>query len=320
MNKYIDLALRIPVGPGTQAVSYNPVTLAAANRPLPLELRLSIPAGDDRVPVILLSHGGGASRYLPSKDGYSPLADFYASHGFAVIQPTHLSSKIGGLGLDPSAPGHSMFWRSRIDDMRLILDRLEEIEAQARIPGRLDGDRVAVMGHSAGAQTAGLLLGASLPGEPSTLDPRIKAGVLLAPVGNGDGLLPAVLGRYPELDLDFSSLATKTLVVCGDQDDSPYLTFRGPAWHTDPYTHAVGADALLTLIGGKHFLGGIMGYDLKETDDEDPERLAITQRMTWAYLSSALGVDETAWPAATHALAENCAELATVTSKEELGG
>src|SRR5205823_403888 len=249
------------------------------NRPLPLELRLTVPAGNEHVPVILFSHGGGASRYLPSKDGYSPLADFYAAHGFAVIQPTHLSSKIGGLGLDPSAPGHSMFWRSRIDDMKLILDRLEDIETQAGLPGRLDSDRIAVMGHSAGAQTAGLLLGATLPGEPNLLDPRIKAGVLLAPVGNGDGLLPAVLERYPELDLDFSPLTTRTLVVCGDQDDSPYLTGRGPAWHTDPYTRAAGADALLTLLGGKHFLGGIMGYDLKETDDEDPERLAITQRM-----------------------------------------
>ncbi|MET7990744.1 alpha/beta fold hydrolase [Amycolatopsis sp. NPDC005232] len=315
MNKFIDLATRIPVGPETPAVSYNPVTLRTADRPLPLELRLTVAAGDERLPVILLSHGGGESRYLASKDGYSPLADFYAAHGFAVIQPTHLSSKIGGLGLDPSAPGHSMFWRSRIDDMTLILDRLGDIEEQARIAGRLDSDRIAVMGHSAGGQTAGLLMGASLRGEPSMLAPRIKAGVLLAPVGNGDGLLPAVLERYPELDLDFSSLTTRTLVVCGDQDSSPDLTSRGPAWHADPYTRGAGADALLTLTGGKHFLGGIMGYDLKETDDEDPERLAITQRMTWAYLYSALGGDATAWQAATRALSEHCAALATVTSK-----
>lgn len=315
MNKLIHLALRISVAPGTPTVTFNPVTLDVADRPLPLELRLTVPAGDVRVPVILLSHGGGESRYLPSKDGYSPLTDFYAAHGFAVIQPTHLSSKIGGLGLDASAPGHSMFWRSRVADMTAILDRLADIEEQARIPGRLDGDRVAVMGHSAGGQTAGLLLGASLPGEPSMLDPRIKAGVLLAPVGNGDGLLPAVLERYPELDLDYSPLTTRTLVVCGDQDSSPYLTSRGPAWHADPYTRGAGTDALLTLIEGKHFLGGIMGYDLKETDDEDPERLAITQRMTWAYLRSALDGDHEVWQAATEALSEHCAALATVTGK-----
>ncbi|WP_158277981.1 hypothetical protein [Caulobacter endophyticus] len=43
---------------------------------------------------MLLSHGHGPSNYIPSKDGYGPLVNFYAERGFVVIQPTHLNSKV----------------------------------------------------------------------------------------------------------------------------------------------------------------------------------------------------------------------------------
>ena len=94
---------------------------------------------------------------------------------------------------------------------------------------------------------------------------------------------------------------------------SPHLTTRGPDWHMDPFHHAPGADALLVLKGGKHGMGGIAGYDAKETDDEDPERLAITQRMTWAYLRSALYPGDAAWTVATEALQAHAAAHAQVT-------
>ena len=42
-------------------------------------------------------------------------------------------------------------------------------------------------------------------------------------------------------------------------------------------------------------LGGISGYSLTETTDENPERVAVVQRLTGAYLRSALHVGEPAW-------------------------
>ena len=30
-----------------------------------------------------------------------------------------------------------------------------------------------------------------------------------------------------------------------------------------------------------HLLGGVSGYDAAETTDEDPERVALVQRLTW---------------------------------------
>ncbi|MFJ9782796.1 alpha/beta hydrolase family protein [Amycolatopsis sp. NPDC101161] len=300
-NNYVRLARHIPVPDAVPTVSVNPVTLPAPGRGLPLELRVTAPLRGAALPIVLLSHGGGSSLYLKSKDGYAPLTDFYASHGFAVLQPTHLSSPNGGLGLDETAPGHPLFWRSRIDDFVLILDHLAAIEAQAPVvAGRLDPARVAAVGHSAGGNTVSALLGARAGLD--LRDARIKAGVLLAPTGSAEGMTETMRTRYPELGTDFSHLTTRTLVVHGDEDDNPVATTRGAGWHAEPYHVSPGADALLVLPGAKHYLGGIMGYSLAETDDEDPERLAVTQRMTWAYLWSALHDGDPAWERATEAI------------------
>jgi predicted dienelactone hydrolase len=312
----IGVARRIPTGEAAQTLSISTVTLPAPGRGLPLELRLTAPLDKNDLPIILLSHGGGDSLYLPSKDGYDPLVRFWAERGFAVLQPTHLSSKIAGFGLDPRAPGFPIFWRSRVGDMTLILDNLPEIEDRVPVvAGRLDHSRIAAVGHSGGTHTVGMLLGAQLD-DVSLREPRIQAGVLLAPLGNGgDNLTDAVRESFPELNLDYTHLTTRTLVVYGDADESPALTVRGAHWHADPYHHGPGSDSLLTLFGAKHFLGGIMGYDVRETDDEDPERLAVTQRMTWAYLRSALHRGDQAWPAARTAFEEHGAGQGRVVCK-----
>jgi predicted dienelactone hydrolase len=323
MNNLIDKARHIPVREVAPAASVNPIILPAPARSLPLEMRVTAPMNGDSLPIILLSHGGGASNYLSSKDGYAPLSNFYAEQGFVVIQPTHLSSRVGGFGLDPSRAGFPIFWESRVKDMKLILDSLDEIEA--RIPfisGRLDHERVGVVGHSGGAHTAALLLGAGLPhpqfaeAERDTADIRIKAGVLMAALGNGgDDLAEPLRGKLPELDLDYSQMATRTLVVFGDADVNPHLTVRGADWHADAFHHGPGADCLLTLFGAKHFLGGVMGYDAKETDDENPDHLAITQRMTSAYLRSALFEKHPAWQNACKAFGEHAASLGSIDCK-----
>lgn len=84
---------------------------------------------------------------------------------------------------------------------------------------------------------------------------------------------------------------TPALIVAGDNDNSPLLTVRGPDWLTDPYHLSPGPKSLLTVYGGEHSLGGIPGYDARETTDENPERLALVQHATSAYLLAALGID-----------------------------
>ncbi len=308
MNKPVDYVEYLAVSAPTPVISVSPVILSAPGRPVDLQMRVSAPMTGSELPIILLSHGQGSSNNLSSLNGYAPLANFWAAHGFVVIQPTHLSSKT--LSLNPDHPEAPLYWRSRAEDMSRILDQLDLIEAAVpEISGRLDRTRIAAAGHSMGGHTASLLLGARLTDphdgtEVHLADPRIKVGVLLAAPGRGgDAVTEFVTEHYSFfLTTDFSKMTTPTLVVAGDKDTSPHLTVRGADWHADPYSLSTGPKSLFTVFGAEHGLGGVSGYDVAETTDENPERVAAVQRLTWAYLRSAFYPEDPAWPTACAAL------------------
>jgi hypothetical protein len=120
----------------------------------------------------------------------------------------------------------------------------------------------------------------------------------------GDAVTAFAAENYPILvTTDFSAMATPALVVAGEKDDSAFLTVAGPSWHADPYHLAPGPKALLTLYGAEHGLGGVSGYDVAETTDEDPDRVATVARLTTAYLRSQLYPGDPAWQHARDALA-----------------
>jgi predicted dienelactone hydrolase len=310
-------------GGAAPVLSFSPVVLHAPDRTVDLHLRVSAPATGTNLPILLLSHGHGPSNYVSSLYGYAPLANFYAAHGFVVIQPTHLDSATLGLrgADDPQAP---LYWRSRAEDMSQILDNLDAVEAAVpQLRGRADGSSVAAIGHSLGGHTVSLLLGARLTDpengrEVNLIEPRVKAGVLLAAPGRGgDALSEFASANYSFFSTtDFSHMSTPTLVVAGDSDDSPHLTVAGPGWHADPYHLAPGSKTLLTIFGAEHGLGGVAGYDLAETTDENPERVAAIQWLTWGYLRHELYPESTDWETVRDSLTSGDGAVGRVEAKQ----
>lgn len=284
--------------PDGVVISVRPVTVPAPGRGEDLQVRVSAPATGDDLPVIVFSHGFGESL-----DGYFPLVDFWTAHGFVVVQPTHLDSRT--LHVTPDDPRYAEIWRIRVEDLTRVVDRLDLVEAAVPgLAGRLDRSRIAAAGHSWGAQTASMLLGArvldadGLPGKDMS-DPRIKAGVLLAVPGTGGAdLTPFAAENLPFMNPGFAEMTTPALVVAGDKDQSA-LTVRGPEWFADAYFLSPGPKSLLTLYGAEHSLGGVSGYASTETTDESPERVALIRRLTCSFLRSALYPADTGWSAAS---------------------
>lgn len=273
-------------------------------RGLDLQLRVSAPISGGPLPIILFSHGNGQSLHA-----YGPLADYWAAHGFVVIQPTHLDSR--AIGLAPDDPRRPRLWRFREEDLLCVLDGLDDLETAApTVQGRLDRACIAVAGHSWGGQTASTLLGASHPDpEDGSVvdrkDARIKAGVLLAvPGGGGASLSDRARQAFPFMHPDFSTMTAPTLIVAGDHDQGG-LTVRGPDWWRDAYDLSPSPKALFTVLGGEHSLGGIPGYEAAETTDGRAERVTAIQRISTAFLYSALYPGDASWEEAVEASASD---------------
>jgi len=283
----------------TPIISFSPVVLPVPGRHVDLEMKVSFPAIGNNLPVILLSHGHGASNFLSSYRGYGPVADFFAAEGFVVIQPTHQNSK--ALALSSSLPEAPLFWSSRPADMIFILDHLDEIISTVPgLAGRVDKAKLAAIGHSLGGHTVAMLAGMEVK-DPSTgkilnlTEPRIKAPVLIGLPGGAEGLNEAARHHYPVLSAsDFSTMNLPALIVNGDKDKNPMFS-DVDNWRADAYHQSPGPKDLLTVFGAEHIFGGISGYDAHETSDEDPGRVAFVCETILAYIRSTLDPNDTSW-------------------------
>lgn len=177
-----------------------------AGRKRPVRAKLYLPAqADGQVPLVVFSHGIGGSR-----EGYTYLGKYWAANGYASLHLQHAGSDRNLWQGNPlalvsrlQAAARESEAMDRARDLGFALDRLLADPAAPRI----DATRIAVAGHSYGANTTLLVAGAQVRREGRNLDfadPRIRAAVLIsAPPFYGERDAQAILGhvRIPTLHI-----------------------------------------------------------------------------------------------------------------------
>jgi dienelactone hydrolase len=143
-------------------------------------------SGDGPFPLVVCSHGWGASRYT-----YARHNSHIASWGFVVAAPQHRSRDFAAFVADPSG------FPIDVDTLSATIELLgaENGRADGLLEGRIDTDRVAVEGHSAGGRD--VVLAAS--------NEDVDAWISLAgtpPVPDGARTEGARFGLVPGFDLD----------------------------------------------------------------------------------------------------------------------
>ncbi|MGJ3249728.1 MAG: alpha/beta hydrolase [Elainellaceae cyanobacterium] len=231
-----------------------------------------------RGPLVVISHGFGADRRF-----LSYLAQHLASQGLTVAALEHPGSNVAwlaGITLGESGSGRlsdilpATEFIDRPNDVSFLLDELDRLNRYSSIlEGRLNTDKVTVIGHSLGGYTALALAGATLdiaslqqfcnerslvelspadwlqctatdlsPNQPSFRDSRVSRVIALNPV----------MGRiFGESGL--SMMSTPAIILSATEDSiTPAVSQQ-----LLPFSQLTNPDQLLlTAIGGTHLSAG----------------------------------------------------------------
>lgn len=310
--------------------------------------RQGVPA--DGFPLVVVSHGLGGTL-----NSYSYLAEYLATGGIAVATLEHSGSNDQQLyallaGRSDAVVQDEEFLR-RPRDVSLTLNTLDRLNrSPSPIRGRLDLNRVGVIGQSFGGYTALALAGASFDEAglatacpPSTLsfnpslllqcqaarlinpgnslgDPRVKSVFVINPIGS------ALFGP-----IGYGQIAVPIMVVAGTADTV------APAFpeQIEPFTWLTARDRYLLLIDrGTHFstIGDIALGD--QPLPIPPELIGLRPELVWAYMQVmglayfklTLAGDQRFQPVLTSAFADALGEepyllsLLTTLTAEQLQG
>jgi predicted dienelactone hydrolase len=250
----------------------DPLTGFATVREFPVDLYLptGLPRNNERLPLVVISHGLGSDRKT-----FTYLAQHLTSHGFVVAAPEHPGSNtkqmqdlIRGLAKEVAQPDEFI---NRPRDIRYLLDELQQRSRSDARLRRIDFNQVGVVGQSFGGYTALALAGApfnfdriqktcteanqvrtynislllqcraqELPNRNYELaDPRITAIIAINPI-SGTVLGPESLGQ----------IRVPTMVISGNADTvAPALPEQ-----LKPFTWLQMTDRYLVMIDrGTHF-------------------------------------------------------------------
>jgi predicted dienelactone hydrolase len=248
-------------------------------------VRLYLPALATRsqpLPLVVFSHGIGGSR-----QGYSYLGSYWATRGYASLHLQHVGSdrslwtgnifnlvgRLQGAAQEDEAI-------ARVGDLRFALDQML---ADGQHGPMIDDERIIAAGHSYGANTVMLAIGARIERSDRVIelaDPRLKAAVLLsAPPFYGETNTARILG----------DVKIPTLHITATED-----TIRIPGYYSGVadrfavFDAMTGAHKVLAVFdGGSHGIftdrSGTGGATL------NPLVKTATKELSLAFFDSVLG-------------------------------
>lgn len=176
---------------------------AADGKLVPAYLTLPLNSDGKHVPLIVMPHGGPASR---DEWGFDWMAQFFAQRGFAVLQPEFRGS---------AGYGDAWYVENGFKSWKIAIDDIAEGARWAVKEGIADADRLAIVGWSYGGYAAL---------QSNVVDPSLfKAVVAIAPVTDL-GMLKAEAQNY-----------TNSRVVAHYVGDGPHIAEGSPARHADRF-------------------------------------------------------------------------------------
>jgi len=262
---------------------------APTRRDLPV--KATWPVGAFKAPVIVFSHG-----YLGSKDGYEPMASYWAKHGYVVLRMTHADS----IQYKKTPEARESLLNKSVTEFANALDRPKEVsfvidsfsKLEEKVPalkGRLDASRIGIGGHSFGAHTAMICAGTMTTLGQSMPEKRGKAFLLMSPQGVG--------GRLDEKS--WSRIDSPMMVVSGTKDGSSVGRAVTPEHRRDPYTYSPSGDKyLLWMDGADHGLGGVARSAQSRLPllrrAQNPDQLKTVQAVSLAFFDAYVKGDKAA--------------------------
>jgi len=267
---------------------------ATRQRPVPVRLYLpAAAAGEHALPLVVFSHGIGGSRR-----GYSYLGAYWASQGYASLHLQHVGSdrslwtgNVFSLVGRLQAAAQEDEAIARVGDLRFALDQLL---AHPQLAARIDPARIVAAGHSYGANTVMLALGARIERHGRVIDladPRLRAAILLS--------APPFYGESDSAKI-LAGITVPTLHVTATED-----IIRIPGYYSGAedrvavFAGIAGPRKVLAVFaGGSHSMftdrAGSGGVEL------NAQVKAATRDLSLAFLRSVFGGGDAAlrdWPA-----------------------
>lgn len=274
-------------------------TLHDAQRNKDLNMAIEYPTRGGGYPVIVFSHGYGSS-----SEGYTSLTEYWTSHGYVVIKPSHADAgalrkilaerrerrmqevekaKASGmsrrdLGKLQSQPmpeddlNEALWaaqtpsdWENRALDVKLILDSLGTLqEKYPELKGKMDTAKIGVAGHSYGAFTTMLLTGAT----SSKLARSFADPRIKAAIA----MSPQGVGDQFALTADsWTNVKTPIFYMTGSLDRG-VVNHDDPKWRHDPFQYSPAGDKVfISFEGARHstFAGGLL-FDVNDIRMSDP--------------------------------------------------